>query len=97
MRISDWSSDVCSSDLWPIRGEPDLRPWMETIAARGGVCALPLVVAADAPLIFRTWRRCEPLRRDPWHVTVPGAAAATVPAVVLAPMDRFHRRCYRRA
>src|SRR3546814_2886473 len=35
---------------WPIRGEPDLRPWMETHAARGGVCALPLVVAADATL-----------------------------------------------
>src|SRR3546814_15134380 len=68
---------------------------METIAARGGVCALPLVVAADAPLIFRTWRRGEPLRRDPWNVPVPAEGAETVPDVVIAPMVGFDRRCYR--
>src|SRR3546814_4331631 len=79
----------------PIRGEPDLRPWMETIAARGGVCALPLVVAADAPLIFRTWRRGEPLRRDPWNVPVPAEGAETVPDVVIAPMVGLDRKSTR--
>src|SRR3546814_11162112 len=27
MRISDWSSDVCSSDLWPLRKAAPLRSW----------------------------------------------------------------------
>src|SRR3546814_8818218 len=47
MRISDWSSDVCSSDL----GAPDLRPgvrpqqWMDDTPGRFAYRCLPLVIA----------------------------------------------------
>ena len=34
---------------WPIRGEPDLRAWIDSLRARGARCALPVVVARDAP------------------------------------------------
>ncbi|MCL4676856.1 MAG: 5-formyltetrahydrofolate cyclo-ligase, partial [Pararhodobacter sp.] len=29
---------------WPFRGEPDLRPWLASVVARGGMAALPVVV-----------------------------------------------------
>src|SRR5690348_14210229 len=29
---------------WPFRGEPDLRPWMASVIARGGAPALPVVI-----------------------------------------------------
>src|SRR3546814_4348830 len=35
MRISDWSSDVCSSDLGTILKNPELAQFLETLAARG--------------------------------------------------------------
>src|SRR3546814_3918601 len=43
MRISDWSSDVCSSDLWSIRGpegNPDARARRtEIVAVAAGIGA----------------------------------------------------------
>ena len=38
---------------WPFRGEPDLRPWMAEIDARGGRTALPVVIEKAKPLVFR--------------------------------------------
>src|SRR3546814_10678556 len=36
MRISDWSSDVCSSDLWVLGSPTDLfQPWMRAAKAAG--------------------------------------------------------------
>ena len=32
------------SFYWPFRGEPDLRPLMQTVLEGGGRCALPVVV-----------------------------------------------------
>src|SRR3546814_18183941 len=36
MRISDWSSDVCSSDLWPI-GYDDIAPFYDRVERMIGV------------------------------------------------------------
>src|SRR3546814_4001148 len=57
MRISDWSSDVCSSDLacrcgadWPAQGR-----WGRAIAARswrgGGSCRAPVAAQRGAQLV----------------------------------------------
>src|SRR3546814_17788877 len=63
MRISDWSSDVCSSDLlflrWRARGEdPRYRRILQTvIEGRGwswGQAALLSVFLTQAPLLFLT-------------------------------------------
>jgi 5-formyltetrahydrofolate cyclo-ligase len=43
------------SAFWPMPGELDLRPLLEALHARGCVCALPVVVAARTPLLFRSW------------------------------------------
>src|SRR3546814_14383530 len=46
MRISDWSSDVCSSDLVPLIFEPSFRPRCET--ARETARHRPEAVGANA-------------------------------------------------
>src|SRR3546814_1868414 len=56
MRISDWSSDVCSSDLRRDRGRRPFPPPRKA-AGRGGAaaCAQPLSVHRNAPPAL--WRR----------------------------------------
>ena len=43
------------SVYWPIRGEPDLRPWMRTLIPLGASVALPIALALGEPLVFRRW------------------------------------------
>lgn len=83
------------SAYWPFRGEPDLRAWMESVAERGGRCALPVVVEKGAPLVFRTWRKGEELASGVWNIPVPAGGAEVVPDVVIAPVVGFDRGAWR--
>jgi 5,10-methenyltetrahydrofolate synthetase len=40
------------SFYWPFRGEPDLRPLMQTVVEGGGRCALPVIVEKKLHLSF---------------------------------------------
>jgi 5-formyltetrahydrofolate cyclo-ligase len=79
----------------PLRGEPDLRPWMERVIARGGVCALPVVIVRNAPLIFRVWKRGARMERGFWNIPVPADGAEVMPKIVIAPVVGFDPDCYR--
>src|SRR3546814_11825097 len=75
MRISDWSSDVCSSDLPPLRPEAKCEdqsaqtcPWHRRTAAGRGSSSYPSACPKSRWLIppcrerlaiFREWRRSE--------------------------------------
>src|SRR3546814_1637828 len=48
MRISDWSSDVCSSDLTNSRGDPGRQP--PQLGTRGGQRDVDCIEAGDDPL-----------------------------------------------
>ncbi|MEO8836389.1 MAG: 5-formyltetrahydrofolate cyclo-ligase [Caldimonas sp.] len=80
---------------WPFRGEPNLRRWMEGVAARGATCALPVVVAKQAPLVFRAWRPGTRMCGGIWNIPVPADGAEVVPDVVVSPVVGFDPRCYR--
>ena len=83
------------STYWPLHGEPDLRPWMERIIARGGRCALPVVVVKNAPLIFRTWTQGAKMERGFWNIPVPAGGAEVIPDIIIAPVVGFDSQCYR--
>lgn len=83
------------SVYWPFRGEPDLRPWMKTVADRGGHCALPVVVERGRPLVFRSWAEGESLERGIWNIPIPAAGSDVLPDVVIAPVVGFDDACYR--
>jgi 5-formyltetrahydrofolate cyclo-ligase len=97
-RLSHFIGDLSGrsvSAYWPFRGEPDLRPWMEGLAERGGSCALPIVIEKNAPLVFRIWEKGGKLVSGVWNIPVPADGAEVVPNVVIAPVVGFDRACYR--
>src|SRR3546814_17950737 len=73
MRISDWSSDVCSSDLvrWPL-----LRPGAAQCSIRGGGASVDLVKAGMLALLLaadaaRPAHACD---LQSWQPPIPEAA-----------------------
>ena len=101
-RIAGWLDEALGdisgrivSAYWSFRGEPDLRFWMEGLADRGAVCALPVVVQRHAPLAFRGWRRGDKLQPGVWNIPVPSDGPSVTPDIVLAPVVGFDPACYR--
>ena len=83
------------SFYWPFRGEPDLRPLMQTVLEGGGRCALPVVVEKKAPLVFRIWKSGDRLVPGVWNIPIPADGAEASPDVVIAPVVGFDSACYR--
>jgi 5,10-methenyltetrahydrofolate synthetase len=83
------------SFYWPFRGEPDLRPLMQTVLEGGGRCALPVVVEKKAPLVFRLWQPGRRLVPGVWNIPIPADGDEVLPDVVIAPVVGFDSACYR--
>ena len=83
------------SFYWPFRGEPDLRPLMQTVLEGGGRCALPVVVEKRAPLVFRLWEPGRRLAPGIWNIPIPADGAEVFPDVVVAPVVGFDCAGYR--
>jgi 5,10-methenyltetrahydrofolate synthetase len=84
------------SGYWPIKAEPDLRFWLESLIARGARVALPVVEIQAAPLAFRTWHPGVHMERGHWNIPVPPAdALRLVPQVALAPLVGWDGAGYR--
>ena len=93
-RIAPGSAALVSA-YWPIRGEPDLRPWMHAACERGLRIALPVALALRQPLQFREWRPGAALARGLWNIPYPADGAEVTPDVLLAPLVGFDAAHYR--
>ncbi len=81
---------------WPIVTELDDRPLLARLDERGVICALPVVVSADAPLLFRRWGPLDELEPGVLGTSHPRVTAPeVVPDVVLAPLLAFDSDGYR--
>lgn len=80
---------------WPFRGEPDLRPWLASVNARGGKSALPIAIELGRPLIFRAYAPGDKLERGVWNIPVPVASPEVIPDIVIAPLVGFDAMGYR--
>jgi 5-formyltetrahydrofolate cyclo-ligase len=83
------------SVYWPIKAEPDLRPWMHAMWKREVRIALPVAIAMGQPLMFREWRPNARMTRGLWKIPYPADGAEVVPSVVLAPVVGFDKDCFR--
>ena len=92
--VGDVSNRIVSL-YWPFRGEPDLRPWMASLVARGGTPALPLVVEKAQPLVFRAYRPGDRLEKGVWNIPIPAEGEPVIPDVVIAPIVGVDPRNYR--
>jgi 5,10-methenyltetrahydrofolate synthetase len=83
------------SGYWPLRGEPDIRPWLGSLVERGVTCAMPLVVEKGAALRFRSWHPGCRMEKGFWDIPVPADGEWVTPTVLLAPVVGFDDRHYR--
>ena len=80
---------------WPFRGEPDLRPWMASLVARGGIPALPVVIEKARPLVFRPYRPGDRLEKGVWNIPIPAEGDPVIPDIVIAPLVGVDPKNYR--
>ncbi len=80
---------------WPIRNEYDARHLLHRLRQQGAVTALPVVVAPQAPLVFREWHPGVELAVGKLDIPYPKAGAELAPDTVLLPMNGFDRQGYR--
>ncbi|MDB5503614.1 MAG: 5-formyltetrahydrofolate cyclo-ligase [Tardiphaga sp.] len=80
----------------PIRSELDPIPLMHALAARGARLALPVIVARDAPLMFRQWSPTDALVAGALGILEPPPEAPPLlPDIVLVPLAAFDRSGHR--
>lgn len=81
----------------PFRDEIDTFPLADALRDAGADLALPVIVARDAPLLFRRWEQGSPLvPSGSFLIPEPLPDAPEVrPAVVLVPLAAFDRLGYR--
>ncbi|EAQ04123.1 hypothetical protein OB2597_08274 [Pseudooceanicola batsensis HTCC2597] len=94
-RIVTLEAGMNVAAYWPIRGEPDLRPWMERADAAGARVLLPVVVEENEPLEFHTWRPGCRMTRGFWNILVPADGERHAPDLVIAPLVGVDDELYR--
>jgi 5,10-methenyltetrahydrofolate synthetase len=87
---------IVLSGFWPIKGEPDLRPFLTGLHGMGVTIALPVVETRAAPLVFRRWTPETKMVRGDWNIPVPPPEAeALTPDIALAPCLGWDGACCR--
>jgi 5,10-methenyltetrahydrofolate synthetase len=80
---------------WPIKHEPDVRAVVGRWTALGAIAALPVIVAADAPLAFRVWTAEALLVPDCYGIPTPVTGDFVQPDLILLPLNGFDGAGYR--
>lgn len=87
-----------AAGYFPMSDEANCLPLMRDLGQRGLTIALPVVVAANHPLLFRAWDPADPEMLEPGpHGThqPPASAATCTPTLILVPLLAFDRRGFR--
>lgn len=81
---------------WPVKSEADACALLTYYYEQGHVCALPIVQAANKPLLFREWRPGNLLVSGIYNILTPDETAPFVtPTVLFVPILGFDNRGHR--
>ncbi|MBL1141460.1 MAG: 5-formyltetrahydrofolate cyclo-ligase [Proteobacteria bacterium] len=80
---------------WPIKGEFDLRNFVEDYLDEGWSAALPAVVDSGKPLEFRLWTPETKLIPGVWNIPTPVEQNIVEPSVLIVPLVGFDGDNYR--
>ncbi|MCQ8240870.1 5-formyltetrahydrofolate cyclo-ligase [Rhizosaccharibacter radicis] len=80
--------------IWPLPGEPDLRPAWTALHGAGHVVALPETTPRGEPLRFRRWDPRQPMLGGRFGTSHPDGPVL-VPGLVFVPLLAFDDRCHR--
>ena len=83
-------NSIIIAGFWPIADEMDVRPLISELHETGHSIALPVVVGADKPLIFRIWKPEIILEKGDFGTQHPSAEQPeVVPQMMLVPLLAF--------
>jgi len=78
---------------WAVGSEMATEGLLNRLHGNGHACALPVVTAAGAPLVFRTWAPGTALDAGPLGTLAPGSGQPEIaPDIVLVPLLAFDAR-----
>jgi 5-formyltetrahydrofolate cyclo-ligase len=80
---------------WPLRKEFDCRPLVARLLDAGWRAGQPVVVAPEAPMIFRAWQPDSPMTTDRHGIPIPNTEIVAAPDVMLLPLVAFDEHGYR--
>lgn len=81
---------------WPIGSELDCRSLCQALFDRHHPIGLPVIVAKDQPLSFRTWQPNQKMIPSSMNILIPPADNPTIqPDWLFVPMLAFNRQLYR--
>ncbi len=84
------------SVYWPLEAEFDSRPLMEVLLKNGHAIALPAVVGAKQPLVFRHWKPGDAMAQSSFGIKEPLAEAGDVqPDLIVAPLVAYNAQGFR--
>ena len=76
----------------PIGDEIDIWPFLKSLHKDGHPIALPVVIEAGHPLLFRAWTPGCDMDTDRYGVSFPAAGETLIPQLVLVPLLAFTAR-----
>lgn len=79
----------------PVRGEFDARPLAVRLLECGWQAAMPVVLAAAAPMVFRQWTPSGAMDLDRHGIPIPREGEQLIPAIVLLPLLAFDPQGFR--
>jgi 5-formyltetrahydrofolate cyclo-ligase len=86
---------ACVALCWPIKNEYDARHLAHALRERGARTALPVVVAARQPLVFREWHPGVALAKGVMDIPYPADSDEVTPDAVLLPMNGWDAQGFR--
>jgi 5,10-methenyltetrahydrofolate synthetase len=86
---------ACVALCWPIKNEYDARHLAHGLRERGARTALPVVVAARQPLVFREWHPGVTLAKGVMDIPYPADSDEVTPDAVLLPMNGWDAQGFR--
>ena len=90
-----WAPGIVSGFI-PYKSEISTIALLNALRRQGWQTCLPVVIAAEQPLVFRCWAPGEKLVPGVWEIPIPPETAPEVlPGVLLVPMLAFDRAGYR--
>jgi 5-formyltetrahydrofolate cyclo-ligase len=96
LALAQWRGSRVAVAYWPIRGEADPLPLLAALAEAKIETALPVVAGRGKPLIFRAWRRGDPLVDGPLGLREPTPdSPAAEPDLLFVPLAAFDRAGHR--
>lgn len=94
-RLIGSQQGLAVSVYWPIKGELDLRGWMQALTERDVIVLLPVILEKGTPIRFHRWTPGCRMVAGFWNIPVPADSVEIAPDISIVPLVGFDDENYR--